>query len=76
MLRSLVIVGALLAGCAGNLEKAAARHDANAFVLDAAGEREAALREREKADRAREQLEWWSGQDRDYVPHLTAFNSF
>ncbi|HEY1584489.1 MAG TPA: hypothetical protein VGH63_02305 [Polyangia bacterium] len=72
-----MIVGALVAsGCAGNLEKAAARHDANAFVLDAAGDREAALREREKAERARDKLEWRSGQTRDYVPPLTAFSSF
>ncbi len=77
MLRSLVIVGALIAsGCASSLETAAARHDARALALDGAGDRDAALREREKAEHAREKLEWRSAEDREYVPHLTAFNTF
>ena len=74
MVRSLLIAVALVvAGCAGNLEKSVARHDANALALENAGKRDAALREREKAERERDALKWRQPEYRDYVPRLTAF---
>lgn len=76
MYRSILTALALAtaAGCASQLETSAAHHQANAVALDAAGDRDGALREREAADRAREQLApWTAARDRDVVPPLTAF---
>ncbi|HEY2746103.1 MAG TPA: hypothetical protein VGL86_15815 [Polyangia bacterium] len=74
MVRSLLIACALVGpGCAGRLQAAEARHDANALALDGAGQHDAALREREKAEHARERLQWQDAAERKYVPPLTAF---
>jgi hypothetical protein len=77
MIRSLLIACTIFAaGCAAKLETAAARHDTRAFALEEDGHQAAALREREKAERVREKLEWQSAADRDFIPPLTAFQAF
>lgn len=76
MYRSILTALALgaVTGCAGQLQESAAHHQANAAALEAAGNGAAALEEREKADRAREQLApLVTPTDENPVPPLTAF---
>jgi hypothetical protein len=63
----------MLGGCAAPLEYEIAQHDARAVGLDADGDHDGALRERQAAERAREKLSWRADNDRDFLPPLTAF---
>jgi hypothetical protein len=61
-------------GCASQLQQSAAHHQARAAAFEAAGDGDAALHEREKADRAREQVApLVRPNDQDPLPPLTAF---
>jgi hypothetical protein len=59
--------------CATGIERAAVRHQARAAAFEAAGDAEAALREREAADDERSKLAWRAASEREVVPPMSAF---
>ena len=61
-------------GCASQLQQSAAHHQARAATLETTGDGDDTLREREEADRAREQVApLVTPNDHDPLPPLTAF---
>lgn len=74
MLRTLTVACLLLCGgCTAQLESSIAHHDARAISLEAAGDMDGALREREAAEHAKDKLSWRTDTSRDFTPPLTAF---
>ena len=74
MLRALSFACLLLGGgCAAHYQARVAHHEARALALEADGDMDGALREREAAEHARDRLGWRTENERDYTPPLTAF---